>query len=229
MKFYQSLIRDTQALLAPLPQTRCAPAAPWPDAGAPQVVLLRDAAFELRGVGFDLVTSDAVADGLTVIGPDLPALRQDGPFARISLVETAAQADEQAAHTLIKQIEYVKYHYYPDGYMLRSASDAHRETVRVSRRALQRGLGFAGVGALLLEKYHALPQVRHAHIFFVTAPAADYAALRGIAARGAEITRALDSVLNGMTFDCDACGLKPLCDEVEGMRALHFGAASKNN
>jgi hypothetical protein len=28
-------------------------------------------------------------------------------------------------------------------------------------------------------------------------------------------------------MDCNACNLKPICDEVEGLKELHFSAATK--
>jgi hypothetical protein len=31
--------------------------------------------------------------------------------------------------------------------------------------------------------------------------------------------------MTGVNLDCDTCNLKAICDEVEGMKALHF---SKN-
>ena len=42
------------------------------------------------------------------------------------------------------------------------------------------------------------------------------------------ITRSLNTILEGIPTDCDSCGLKEICDEVEGMRELHFQQAEKN-
>ena len=33
----------------------------------------------------------------------------------------------------------------------------------------------------------------------------------------------LSKILEGMPTDCGSCNLKAICDEVEGMRELHFG------
>ena len=38
-----------------------------------------------------------------------------------------------------------------------------------------------------------------------------------------EITMTLSKILEGMPTDCSLCSLKPICDEVEGMKELHFG------
>ena len=38
-----------------------------------------------------------------------------------------------------------------------------------------------------------------------------------------DITLTLSKILEGMPTDCNSCNLKPICDEVEGMKELHFG------
>ena len=42
-----------------------------------------------------------------------------------------------------------------------------------------------------------------------------------------DITMTLSKILEGMPTDCTTCGLKDVCDEVEGLRELHFGSAEK--
>ena len=43
-----------------------------------------------------------------------------------------------------------------------------------------------------------------------------------------DITKTLTHILDGMATDCRSCNLKPICDEVEGMRELHFKQAKKD-
>ena len=52
---------------------------------------------------------------------------------------------------------------------------------------------------------------------------ADYAALVKEAKTAKDITLSLTKILEGMPTDCGSCSLKSICDEVEGMRELHFG------
>ena len=54
-------------------------------------------------------------------------------------------------------------------------------------------------------------------------PEADYAALTRNAKTVKDITMSLTKILEGMPTDCGSCNLKAICDEVEGMRELHFG------
>ena len=40
------------------------------------------------------------------------------------------------------------------------------------------------------------------------------------------ITSTLTHILEGLSTDCSVCSLKDVCDEVEGMKELHFGRAA---
>ena len=42
-----------------------------------------------------------------------------------------------------------------------------------------------------------------------------------------DITKTLTHILEGLPTDCGSCTLKPICDEVEGMREMHFGKAKQ--
>ena len=37
------------------------------------------------------------------------------------------------------------------------------------------------------------------------------------------LTKAIDHIFKNVIMDCQACSLQEICDEVEGMRELHFG------
>ena len=55
----------------------------------------------------------------------------------------------------------------------------------------------------------------------------DYKALAKDAKTVHDITLTLSKILEGMPTDCGHCALKPVCDEVEGMKELHFGKNKK--
>lgn len=226
MKFFDSLIRETKKLLAFAPAQEHLQGTPWPDAGQQQMILRRDTAFELEGVGFNLITSGLISDGIVVVGDDLGAIRENRPFARITLVQVEDDGDAQAAYNLIKKIDYVKYHIFPDGYMMRSASRSHQEAVRVSKNAVQCGITFQQIGSLLIEKYKQIPAVRGIRVFFITDPKANYSKFEVIAKKNHEVTETLNHVMNKMVLDCHACKLKSICDEAEGMKALHFSQSN---
>lgn len=242
MELYNELIRETASLL---PETvrrwDYDPAAAWEDAGSSELVLLRDAAYELGGGGKDAVHYTCVTssrelvekDEILLWGPDLKELRSDAPYARIALLRVgdigSGDGDDTAAYNAIKDMEFVKYHVFPRGYMLRISTESHREQVRVSRQALKKGIDFRRVGCDFIRQYRKNPNVLAVKLVFVTAPQAPYAALTDRAQRSADITRALCGILDGMPTDCSACRLKPICDEVEGMKKLHFGQKETKN
>ena len=224
MEFFDSLIKDLSLLTEPLTKKEYAFSGGelWQDVGYSQVILQRDTAFELEGTGFNLVTSSDVEEGIVVIGDDLQNIREKRRFARISLVRIESEEDEQKAYNLIRKIEYVKYHHFPEGYMIRTSSRSHKEAVRVSKPAIKNGVSFQKIGSLLINKYKEIPAVKSVRVIFITDPTADYAGLESMAQKNNRITETLNHIMNSVTFDCDTCNLKAICDEVEGMKELHF-------
>lgn len=228
MEFFDSLINEVTSLTANL-STEDFPFSSeksWADTGYSQVILQRDTAFELSGTGFNLVSTSECNDEVVVVGSDLQKIRSSCKFARISVIQIEKQDDEQKYYNLIRKIEYVKYHCFPDGYMIRTTSRSHKEAVRVARSALKNGISFEKVGNLLISKYKEIPGVKGVRVIFVTDQSADFKAFEKTAEKGNSITEALNHIMNSVKFDCDSCNLKPICDEVEGMKELHFKNAS---
>lgn len=202
----------------------------WQTETEQRLIFQKDMAYELGGSGLPAVSAlaftsrPAEADRLLLYGPDLPQLQADSPYARLTILHIDDQdwQDSQQAYQLLRKMEYTRYHVYPQGFMMRISTTAGREPVRVSRRALQRGLNFARVGQLFLDAYHKHPQVQAATLLFVTAPDFPYEQLAQKAAKMEAVTGSLDQIFNHLVMDCSSCNLKPVCDEVEGLRELHF-------
>ena len=224
MEFFDSLIKQALELTQGLAEVNYDYDADkaWKDAGGNQVILQRDTAFEISGTGFNLITSSPVKDGITVIGDDLGDIKDNRKFTRVTLVQIEEPEQQQKTYNLIRKIEYVKYHYFPDGYMIRTSSRAHKEAVRVSKDSLKKGISFSGVGNLLIGKYKENPAVKGVRVIFITSPEADHKTFEAMAEKNNNITETLNHVMNSVNFDCNTCNLKPICDEVDGMRELHF-------
>ena len=223
MNFFDGLIDETNALLEGFVKHEYPYGKKWKDLGRNTLVLKRDEAFELDGVGFNLVTSRDIGEsGVTVIGSELNEINDETRFARISLISMQAFDDEQKSYDTIRKIEYSKYHYFPEGFMVRTVSTSHKENVRVTKKALNEGITFECVGNLLLGKYLENPAVISARVIYVTNQGADFASLEAIAEKNYEITETLNHIMKNIPLDCSSCRLKPICDEVEGMRELHF-------
>ena len=199
----------------------------WKENEYSKVILQRETACELDGTGFNMITGKAVEDGVVLIGPDLDALSSKQKFARICFVQLESKDDEQQLYNLIRKVEYVKYHFFPEGYMIRTASRSHKEGVRVSKSAIKDGLTFEKVGNILIRKFKEIPSVKAVKVYFVTDSAFDYVKMEEMAQKSNTITEALNHIMNSVKFDCDTCNLKPICDEVDGMKELHFKNAQK--
>lgn len=222
MDFFKTIIEDTYKTLDSLPQKEYAISEPWKDAGNSQVVLLRDTYTELDGVGYNIVTTEEVNDSIVIIGEDISKLKGKVSFARISVIQIDECDSEQNSYNLIRKIEYTKYHTFPDGYMIRTSSRSHNESVRISSQSVRNGIDFQKIGSLYINKYKENTAVKAVRVYFVTDKNADYSAFQRIAEKNNRITETLNHVINNVNFDCDVCNLKPICDEVEGMRELHF-------
>ena len=238
MKLYDETIKDVLSSLEGAPLSACNLAnANWEDVGDHNLILRADMAYELGGGTHPAVSAMAVtadsnfvpADEVFVLGPDLNDIQGDQPYARIALVRVNAEGmgDGNALYNAIRKIEYVRYHINPRGYMTRISASNGREPVRVSKEAIKQGLGFAKVGKLFLEKYHENPNIEAVKLIFITDPNFDYKGLADQAAQLENITGTIDHIFKNVMMDCKSCSLQKVCDEVEGLRELHF--ASSNN
>ncbi len=72
------------------------PAKQWEDTGISHIVLQRDTAFELNGIGFNLVTSKPIENSETaVIGNELKEIKNNRKFCRVSIIQIDDVDDEQ--------------------------------------------------------------------------------------------------------------------------------------
>lgn len=229
MEFFDSFINDFYLCCDKLSHTNFSYSSEklWKENDYSQVILQRDTAFELDGTGFNMVTTLPVKDEVVVIGSDLQQISGKRKFARICIVQLAKNDDEQKLYNIIRKIDYVKYHFFPEGYMIRTSSRAHKESVRVSKTALKSGVSFEKLGNLLIKKYKENPAVKGVKVFFVTDIKADFGKIEAMARKNNSITETLNHIINSVKFDCDSCNLKPICDEVEGMKELHFKNVQK--
>ena len=238
MELYNSLIKDSNALLekgSPKVWDYKAGEA-WKDIGSSELVLQKDAAYELGAMGkgsanYVLFTSNpelVSRDQTLLYGPDLREIKGEVDFARIVLLRVGLiDGDDEAVYRTLKDIEFAKYHVYPEGYMVRMSPESYREQVRVSKQALKKGISFKNIGANYIEAYKKDTNVLNATVIFVTAPGYDYEAMKKIAKKANDVTGTLTHILEGLPTDCSVCALKDICDEVEGMKELHFGVGDK--
>lgn len=224
MDFFDNLIKEFNEMISPYSKRDYSFDAnnSWQDVGQNELIMQRESAYELDGIGFNLVTSKPVENGVTVIGDDLNLISSNRKFARITVLSLDDADDEQRIYDLIRKIEYVKYHFFPKGYMIRTSSRGHKEVVRVSKASVNSGISFEKIGNLLLSKFFENQNVKSVHTYFISEKNFDYKKLEDIAKKNHRVTETLNHIMNNVNFDCNSCNLKPICDEVEGMRELHF-------
>ena len=239
MELYNSLIKESNSLLDKgSPRAwEYRPGDAWKDIGSSELVLQKDAAYELGAMGkgsanYVLFTSSPELvdkDQILLYGADLGEIKGEVDFARIVLLRVGLiDGDDEAVYRTLKDIEFAKYHVYPEGYMVRMSPESSREQVRVSKKALGKGISFRSVGASYVAEYKKDANVLNATVIFITDPKADYAALQAAAKKASAVTGTLTHILEGLPTDCSICALKDICDEVEGMKELHFGVGDKS-
>lgn len=239
MKLYDDTIKDWLHLLEAvqgkeldIPDTD-----DWKDIGNSNMILRRDMAYELGGdnlpaMGGMTLTANPLLvpkDEVFLYGRNLSEIHQDMPYARLAIlrVKEDSMGEGNALYNAIRKMEYTKYHLNPEGFMMRISAANDREMVRIGKAALEKGLGFEQVGKLFLNSYHQNPKVEAVKLVFITLPDFPYKELEVHIKKAEEITKAIDHILKNLSMDCNACNLKEICDEVEGMRELHFGTSQQ--
>ena len=238
MKLYDDVLREVLAGLEAYPARRlnkhgesC-----WKDTGKEAMILRSDMAYELGGgtlpaLGSTILTTNqelVPEDEILLYGKDLGEIRKDWPYARIAAVrmKQGSLGEGNELYNRIRNPEYIRYRLFPEGFMMRVSAAQEREAVRVGRQALRKGLGFAQVGSMFLAAYHKNRDVEAVKLMFVTRPEFPWAELEARLKKSEQITKAIDHVLKNLSMDCNACSLKQICDEVEGLKELHRNSYS---
>ena len=143
-------------------------------------------------------------------------------------IESDDEDDTEQAFRAIQDMDFVKYHVFPKGYMIRTSSESNREQVRISREAVQKGMTFRRIGADFIRQYKKNPNITNVRVIFITKNV-DFKTLHDTAKKIDDVTKTMNTILEGMPedLDCASCSFKPVCDEVEGLKELHIGKAGK--
>ncbi len=210
----------------------------WEDVGKNNVILRGDMAYELGGGTLPAIGGVALTDSKELvpedavyrIGPDLHEITEDTCYARLAVIRVKSEAmgEGDTLYNAIRKIEYTKYHMNPKGFMLRISAANERETARVAKAAIEEGMDFAKIGRCFIESYHENPNVEAVQLYFITEKDFPYKDLIAQVHTATQITATVDHIFKNLIMDCKACNLKEICDEVEGMKELHFGQMAKS-
>lgn len=233
MKLYDEIIRKCQDILETT-DGRLLPTGEtgWQEVSDRSMILRSDMAYELGGeglaaIGCTLITANrelVSEDKITLLGKDLPEIKKDVPYSRIALVRVDEETlgEGQALYQAIRNLEYTRYHFYPEGFMMRVSASRKKESVRIGKAALAKGLDFTKAGNRMISAFHKNASVKAVHIYYVTREEFDYQLLKEYAEEAENITQTIDHILKTSIMDCAACSLQKVCDQVEGLRELHF-------
>ena len=239
MHLYDEVIHSWQDLTGACHITEMDKKEGWPEGGKANMILKGDAAYELGAasdgiyaIGSTVMTEDeslVKGDEIVVVGDDLCDIDADRSYARLAvvLVDADEMGEGDKLYSSIRDISFARYHVEPKGFMMRVSSSSKRECVRVSREAVKGGISFSDVGTMMINAFHKKKHVRAVKLFFITDLDFDYKALYDSVKKAEDITSAIDHIFKDIQMDCNACNLKQVCDEVEGLRELHFGVSGE--
>lgn len=201
------------------------------EAGDKNAILFRsDTAYELGGSGKASVSCivftdlPSMQDEVILYGTDLSKIKEDTPFAHLTFVSLKQKNDEELTYEQLKNIGFTAFQIYPKGYHIRISPSAAKEQVRVAKSAVdsEKPLSFMNIGCSLIEEFKKNDDVEAVRTVFITKEDFNYRALSDLAMKAKKITDAVHSTLQLDELDCASCKMKPICDEVEGLRELHF-------
>ncbi|HXK47667.1 MAG TPA: hypothetical protein PLT09_09510 [Deltaproteobacteria bacterium] len=211
------------------------PGRTWPRGRPGDIILSTDTAIELghpqtESLAFLMWTdsSDMVVDGrITVVGPDLDGLAPGkAPFGKIVLAGVHGFTGDNA-YDRFQELDMIRFRLCLEGYMLRAVPQQNREWGRVSRQARMNGLSLRMIGNELIREYRKLDYVDAAEVIFITSSPQDIRLFRPTGEKAARIIGAMNRIFDDLEQDCDACGFRDVCDEVEGLRDMHRKARGK--
>lgn len=232
MILYDELIKKFQKEIMPQAVELDLSNSDWPWDSERSMILRSDMAYELGGencyaIGTTIVTADKkLIDGNKVflVGNNIHKINKDTSYARVAIVRVKEEAmgEGNELYDAIRRLEYTRYHFYPKGFMMRVSSALQKESVRISKNAIEEGLDFEKTGRMMQEAFFDNPMVEAVWIYYITDESFDYKLVQNLAKEANDITSTIDHILKNINMDCSTCSLQKICDEVEGLRELHF-------
>lgn len=230
MNFYERLIEETMSQINSGHTFAYARGEACKVSDNGSLILSRETAFEFGGsslpaTGMTLFCTDGdIRDEVVILGKDICEISSDTPYARVAVVllDEKQMPGEDDIYKVLKDIEFTRYRFYPENCLLRVSPGSRREQLRISKKAASDGLSLKNIGFGFIDAYKKNIAVKAVKIIFITEKAFDYKKLKTLSEKANKITESLNRIFDGMEISCNTCEMKPLCDEVEGMKELHF-------
>ncbi len=210
----------------------------WPATDSHEMILKSEMAYELGegtyyGIGSTVITTNddfVNQDEVIVYGKDITDLDKPTNYARLSIVKVDAEdlAEGNELYNFVKKIDFVRYHLNPKGFMMRFSYANNKESARVAKQAKKDGIRFVHVGKQMIDQFHLNSRIKAVKVIFITLDDLDYLVLEKGARAAENITKTIDHILKNIQMDCHVCSLQKVCEEVEGMKQLHFGLQNQS-
>ncbi len=231
MNVYDNLIRETLGILQKQSFTELKVRdCDWNMLETNEFLMGKEVSFELgdrfkASTVVHIPTSDPKLigeDKIFLIGKDLQDIKENTNFSRVTLFNIDDIDDPNKAYIGVRKLNYERYKIIPEGYMVLSSSFEDKENVRVSKKAIQKGLTFETLGNLYIRRYKQMQGVNNVQIYFIVGDQDFVKDLVGVCKKVNEVTNAFDHILKNVILDCDVCPLKAICEDIEELRELHF-------
>lgn len=210
-------LKEKSASLASLPEPER-----WPRQSG--LVLEEDTAIELgnpaRGsLEFLLWTESPPSpdDRVLLLGPDVPNIKEKhAPFAQVVMV--SGNFDQE--YECYQDMKDTVYETRLDGYMARVLPSRRTVWARVSKDAYEKGFSLAHLGWAIVRELRELEFISSVTVLFVTSNKEDAEALAPAARESSRIAAALVRMNEEMSFDCDTCDYRDVCDTVAELKVI---------
>lgn len=234
MEVYDRIIKDTLNTLKSyeIRELRVNPEVEWNCLKSSEFLMEREVAFELGdrfkpSTVFNCTTSNSSlidGDRILLLGKDLKEIKENTNFSRVTIINVDKVEDPNQAYIGIKKLEYERYRVIPEGYMILSSSIENKENIRVSKKAVKKGLSFETIGNLFINHYKKIKGVNNVWMIFIVGDYPCVEKLVELSHEVDEVTNAFDHILKNVIVDCEECPLQVICDKIEELRELHFKA-----
>lgn len=234
MKVYDNVIKETLDILKDYEgrELKVNNDVTWNCLRNNEFLMEREVAFELGDrinpctVYNCLTSNDELIneDRILLYGKDLKEIKENTNFSRITFMNVDQVQDPNKAYIGIKRLEYERFKVIPEGYMILSSSIENKENVRVSKKAVKKGINFETIGNLFINHYKKIEGVNNVWMIFLVG---DFPFIHKLVEKSREvdaITNAFDHILKNVIVDCEHCPLTVICEDIEALRELHFNA-----
>lgn len=211
----------------------------WPLSESEELILKKDMAFEFGGNKVAAVSGIMFTTLENLIPETAAFLKEDYSlqkdleteesinYARFVFVrlneEIINDYDSQKLYALFRKLEYIRYHIFPEGFAIRASTSQHKEIVRISKKAVEKGFALDKIAQDFIQSYLKVPEVAAVEIHFVALVEKNpvFDEFKKLSLEAQEITESLNVIFKGLKMDCSTCDQKIICDQIEGMKELH--------